>query len=471
MTTVQSEPLTAAIIEEMPKPTKRRRIQFIDRGRLYLVLYLLLFPTLLGLIVFNYYPKFEAIVMSLYDWDGQSTKDFIGLKNFADLFSGRDPLFWPTFQLVGILLVANAVKMWPSIFAAITLHRMKNEKWQYFYRVMFVLPMVIPGLVWLLIWKNFFDPNVGVMNKLLNATGLMQVLNWLDYAMPSVAASLQPIVNYVVKPGFGNLWSMLLIGVIVASMSLGLKGLIKAWAWWVILLLTGLFLLPGSRYAWLNSLSPSSRPAMAAMLIAVPFVVIIVAGLLAEKLAGKRGLAAMKWTGMAIIAAASLLIMLTMVWYAPTNQFVSGSPAWLSNEKLVIPSLILWGFPWIGTVGVLIYLAGLSAISQDVYEAAELDGVSSLGKMFRIELPLIMTQVRINLIFMTIGTLTDYGLILLLLGPSGGPSNVGMVPDLYMYQKAFVDARFGYACALGMVMFALILLITVIYQKYVKVDK
>ena len=471
MTTVQTQPLTPAIIEELPKPSGRHFTKFVDRGRLYLVLYLLLFPTLLGMMVFNYYPKFEAIVMSLYDWDGQFTKDFIGFKNFADLFSGRDPLFWPTFQLVGILLVANALKMWPSIFAAITLHRMKSEKWQYFYRVMFVLPMVIPGLVWLLIWKNFFDPNVGIMNKFLNATGMMQVLNWLDYAMPRVASSLQPIINHVVKPGFGNIWAMLLVGVIVASMTMGIKGLIKGWVWWVILLLTGVFLFPGSRYTWLSSLPAGSQPAMTAILIAVPFVVIIGAGLLAQKLAGNRGLAAMKWIGTGIIAAASLLIVLTMIWYAPTNQFVSGAPAWLSNEKLVIPSLIFWGFPWIGTVGVLLYLAGLSAISQDVYEAAELDGVSSLGKVFRIELPLIMTQVRINLIFMTIGTLTDYGLILLLLGSSGGPSNVGMVPGLYMYQKAFVDARFGYACALGMVMFALILLITVIYQKYVKIDK
>lgn len=471
MTTVQSEPITPAIIEEMPRPSRPRRFQFIERARLYLVLYLLLFPTLLGMLVFNYYPKFEAIVMSLYDWDGQFTKDFIGFKNFADLFTGRDPLFWPTFQLVGILLVANALKMWPSIFAAITLHRMKSEKWQYFYRVMFVLPMVIPGLVWLLIWKNFFDPNVGIMNKLLNATGMMHVLNWLDVAMPNVAAALQPIVNNVVKPGFGNIWGMLLVGVIFASMTFGLRGLIKAWVWWVILLLTGIFLFPGSRYTFLQTLPETSRTPMAAVFFAAPFIAIIGAGLMLEKLIGKRGLAIMKWTGMGIIAAASVLIALTMIWYAPTNQFSTGAPAWLSNEKLVIPSLIFWGFPWIGTVGVLIYLAGLSSISQDVYEAAELDGVSSLGKMFRIELPLIMTQVRINLIFMTIGTLTDYGLILLLLGPDGGPSNVGMVPGLYMYKKAFVEARFGYACALGMVMFALILLITVIYQKYVKVDK
>ena len=469
MTTVQSEPITPAIVGQAPKPSRGR--QWLDRGRLYMVLYLLIAPTLIGMIVLNYYPKFEAVIMSLYDWDGQFTKDFIGFKNFSDLFTGRDPLFWPTFQLVGILLVANAIKMWPSIFAAITLHRLKNEKWQYIYRVLFVLPMVIPSLVWLLVWKNFFDPNVGIMNKMLNATGLMYVLDWLDGLMPKVAWFLQPVVDNVVNPAFGNLWAMLLLGAVVASMSFGKRGLIKAWVWWAILLLTGVFLFSGSRYEFLSSLPEGSRSMAAALLVVTPFVIIIALGLVLEKFAGSRGLTIMKWTGLGIIGAAALLVLLTKVWYAPTNQFAAGTPAWLSNEKLVIPSLILWGFPWIGTVGVLLYLAGLQAISQDVYEAAELDGVSSIGKIFRIELPLILTQVRINLIFMTIGTLTDYGLILLLLGPDGGPSNVGMVPGLYMYKKAFVDARFGYACALGMVMFALILLITVIYQKYVKVDK
>ena len=59
----------------------------------------------------------------------------------------------------------------------------------------------------------------------------------------------------------------------------------------------------------------------------------------------------------------------------------------------------------------------------------------------------------------------------ILLGPSGGPGNVGVVPGLYMYSKAFTDGKFGYACALGMIMFLLILLLTIIYQRYVKVDK
>ena len=51
--------------------------------------------------------------------------------------------------------------------------------------------------------------------------------------------------------------------------------------------------------------------------------------------------------------------------------FRTGVPiGWLSQPKLILPALILWGFPWIGAVGVLIYLAGLQAIGTEVYEAA-----------------------------------------------------------------------------------------------------
>lgn len=420
-----------------------------NNAKLYFVLYMLLLPTAVGMIVLNYTPKWQQIWYSFFKWDGQFTLDWIGIQNYSKALFGGDPLFWPTFQLVGILLVANLVKMWPSIIAAIVLHRIRSERWQYLYRVLFVVPMVIPGLVWLLIWKNFFDPNIGLLNRMLNATGLMHVLQWLDGTMPKVAAAMQPVVD-AAAPVAGSVWGLILLGTFICTMVLGVRGMARGWVWWGILLIVGLALWGPAR------------------LFATVVPVIAVGELLRR---GEVGRAVLKWLGGATIGVACLLVLLTMVWYAPTGAFQVGTPSWLSHPKLVIPSLILWGFPWVGTVGVLIYLAGLQQISNDVYEAAELDGVSSLGRALKIELPLMMTQVRINLIFMTIGTLNDYGLVMLLLGTDGGPNGVGMTPGLYMYKKAFIDGQFGYACALGMVLFVLILLITIIYQKYVKVDK
>ena len=393
-----------------------------NRSKLYIVLMLLMLPALASLLVFTYYPQFGAIKYSFYNWDGDSTVEFVGLKNYMEAFF-TDAKFWTSFQLVLILLAANIVKMWPAIIVAIVIHRLRSERWQYIYRVLFVVPMIIPAIVSLLVWKSFFDAGNGALNVFLNATGLMRVLNWLDKVMSGLSAT--PVATWV-RNDF-------MIG--------GLHGL-----WWMVVL--GMVLV----------------------------VVRMVSGSIfrGRRLAGGRMISS---AAMTLLISAPVIALLTCVWPSnPIGAFEAGSlgyatPAWLGNQNLVIPSIIFWGFPWVGTVGVLLYLAGLQNISTDVYEAADLDGVGSVRKLFYIELPLILTQVRINLIFLTIGTVSDYGFFLLLLGPDGGPGGKGMVPGLYMYQSAFIEQRFGYACALGMILCVILLFITILYQRYVKVDK
>jgi ABC-type sugar transport system permease subunit len=152
--------------------------------------------------------------------------------------------------------------------------------------------------------------------------------------------------------------------------------------------------------------------------------------------------------------------------------FVEGqAPVWLGQPELILPSLILWGFPWIGSVGVLVYLAGLQSIGKEVYESSHLDGANGFQQFFHIELPLILTQIRITLAMLIIGTLQGFGFQLLLLGENGGPGGRGMVPGLWMYNCAFYQGRFGYACALGLIIFLAILVLVRFSNKYVRVDK
>ena len=436
--------------------------------------WLLLLPAVLSLLLLTYYPNFETIHYSLFNWDGGTVEEWRGIGNFKEILTA-DPLFWSSFGLIGILLVANLLKMWPSIFTAIVLHRLKSDRWSYIYRVLFVIPMVIPGLVGLLLWKSFFDANVGIFNIVLNATGLMSVLAWLDGAMPVastfVATQLlgtgeqawwQWLVTApfkLVTVGFGGPWGVLLAGLVLLFIT---RGWTKARKFW---LLTPL-LVGGAIVCWGHGDLLTTVVRGAGVLAGLTLLVSSVTAQ-DEHLAPKR----LRLIGWLTVVVALLLVLFTLVWPKPTGAFQFAHPAWLGNSKLVIPAVILWGFPWIGTIGVLIYLAGLQNISKEVYEAAELDGIGFWGKIFRLEIPLIMSQVRINLIFMTIGTLTDYGFFLILLGPSGGPGNAGMVPGLYLYQQAFVESRMGYACALGMALFVVILYLTVVYQRHVTVEK
>ncbi len=460
-------PSTPAVPPPALTTAQRMRSKLIQRSRLWSMLYLLLMPTLVGTLLFTYYPNIEVIKYAFYRWDGAQIEEFRGLQNFIQAFTA-DPLFWSSFSLVGILLVANLVKMIPSMFVAIAMHRLRSQRWQFIYRVLFVIPMVIPGLVFLLIWKAFFSE--GMFNELLTMTGGMSVLRWLDSpttGLPALASvfstsayawnSASPLLSTLLLPFnalhtvFGNNWNLCLFGLSLLVASGGLPVVKRRWFLWVGVLLVGFFL--GG---------PLRLP--------LPLLAIGIA----EWLRRKDDLEApsrIAWLGWGTLLLGAGLIIFTQTWTTHIGTFETGQPPWLGHSKLVIPALIIWGFPWVGTIGVLLYLAGLSNISQEVYEAAELDGVSSLGKIFRIELPLIMSQVRINLIFMTIGTLTDYAFMLILLGASGGPDNRGMVPGLYMYQKAFIQGEFGYACTLGMILFVFVLGLTIIYQKYVKVDK
>lgn len=303
----------------------------------YKGVYLFILPTMILLLVFSYFPAYSAIYHSFFRWNGGHIKSFIHFENYINALN--DPALGHAFIVVIILVLANLVKMIPSIITAVVIHRLKNANWAYAYRVLFVIPMIIPGMVWLLVWKYFFDPTFGILNKILNVTGLMWCLQQVDNL-------------------FG--WGIFIEGV---------------------------------------------------------------------------------------------------------------NPTWLGTPELIVPSLIIWGFPWVGVVGVLIYLAGLSAISQDVYEAAQIDGVGWFRKFINIEFPLIITQVRLNLVLMIIGTLQAYGQVLVLLGPEGGPGGAGMMPGLYMFRKAFIDQEAGYACAIGLFIFFMILVLTWINNKYVRVEK
>lgn len=479
------------------------RDTFLRRISLWTALYLLVLPTVLSLAIFSYYPKFDVVLMSTYRWNPPTVQEFVGFQNFIDAFS--DNLFWQSFGLVFILFVANLFKLWPGIFAAIALHRLASDRWRYIYQVCFVVPMIIPAMVWLLIWKSFYEPDTGLLNNFLNATGLMAVLNGLDSLMPAIADTLTPFITGFIDPVFGGIGGVIYLGFLlsagslwkdhgknrfpafgfilaVASMPLLAFGTPLGANWGggltlfgvLIALLTGLALQLGDRWISWPFLLLAGTIVYWGELWRLPISVAVALAVyywLFSKtdwvLTGPR-----LWnSGLGFIGFGSLLVAFGAIWIQPTGQFENGTPAWLGSPDLIIPALIFWGFPWVGTVGVLIYLSGLQNISNDVYEAAELDGVSPLGMIWHIELPLIMTQVRINLIFMTISTLTAYEIYLILLGPEGGPGSVGMVPGLYMFSSAFSEGKFGYACALGMVLFVVILTLTIVYQKYVKVDK
>ena len=283
---------------------------------------LLVVPAVLLVAVFSYYPIYNGFRHVFYRWDGDTVEEFVGLGNVVRMIGDGD--LWRSFGVVVIFILANLVKMIPSIVTAVVVHHVISNRMQYVYRICFVIPMIVPVTVGILLWKYLYEPNAGMLNQLLRGLGLL----------------------------------------------------------------------------------------------------------------------------------------------GPTDTI-----QWLSDQRLVLPSLIFQGFPWIGVFGVLIYLAGLQNIPKELYESAEIDGAGPLRVFFRIELPLIMTQMRINLVLMIISSIQGWEFVYLFLGESGGPGGVATVPGLLVFREAFSRTFFGYGCAIGFVLFLITLALTWIVNRIARIDR
>lgn len=139
---------------------------------------------------------------------------------------------------------------------------------------------------------------------------------------------------------------------------------------------------------------------------------------------------------------------------------------WLSSPETALWAVAFIGFPFAGGINILIYYAGLAAIPESVHEAAQLDGASGLRKFFLIDLPLVLGQIKLLVILTVIGAVQGFqGMFIL---TRGGPGFESMVPGLWMYFNAFSFQRMGYACAMGVILFLIILVLTVLNLKYFK---
>jgi ABC-type sugar transport system permease subunit len=141
-------------------------------------------------------------------------------------------------------------------------------------------------------------------------------------------------------------------------------------------------------------------------------------------------------------------------------------PGWLSDPHAALLSILLIGFPWISNLGFLIFLGGLQNLPRDVLDAGRLDGVGPLGRVFAIDIPLLMPQFRIVVILSGIFAVQNFIPVLLL--TNGGPGTATLVPGLDMYQSAFANDQYGYGMAIGTLLFAAMLVFTLITMRLLR---
>jgi len=289
--------------------------------------YGIILPSLVLLFTFVYLPVLWAFSKSLYEFEVGGEARFVGLANYAEFLTG-DPATWTSLlNMLFITVFAVCVRLSVPLVVAKLIYMLPSERARYIYRILFLVPIVVPGVAVLLIWNGMIYGDSGLLNETLKA-----VTDWAN----------------------------------------GVFGLA----------------LPDVRIGW------------------------------------------------------------------------------LSDPNTALLALVMIGFPFVGGFEVLIYYAGLSSIPDSVNEAATLEGCVGVRKFFLIDIPLVLSQLKLILILTIIGGVQGFENIFVL--TQGGPGFKTMVPGLWMYFNAFSFQRFGYACAIGVCLFVLILSLTIINIKYFK---
>ena len=297
----------------------RRRRGLIQRCSDSLGLYVLIAPTFILLGVFSLIPFMIAFATSFYDYEVGGESKFVGLANYLEyagdytfLESFRNMLFLTGFHVLCVMVV-------PLVVAKL-IFSLSSERASYIYRILFLLPIVVPNVAVYLIWRGVIYNEDGLVNNILHLVGV-----------------------------------------------------------------------------------------------------------------------------------------------TPPQQ------GWLTGPATVLWAIAFIGFPFAGGINILIYYAGLTAIPDSVHEAATLDGATGVKKFLLVDVPLVLSQVKLLVMLTIIGGIQAFEGIYIL--TVGGPGFESMVPGLWMYLNAFMFQRMGYACAIGVILFLLILMLTIINMQYFRTSE
>jgi ABC-type sugar transport system permease subunit len=160
--------------------------------------------------------------------------------------------------------------------------------------------------------------------------------------------------------------------------------------------------------------------------------------------------------------------------YGMVNYFLSffGVPRidWLGTAAWIKPAIsIVTIWQWTG-YSMIIFLAGLQSINQELYEAAKVDGAETLDIFRHITLPLLRPVIVFQVILSIIGAMQNFDIPVMLAGGTqssapGGTDRAGLTAAVLLYWTAFKYTDFGYASAMSFVLFALIVSFSFIYNR------
>lgn len=141
---------------------------------------------------------------------------------------------------------------------------------------------------------------------------------------------------------------------------------------------------------------------------------------------------------------------------------INPGPRWFGSEDWAVPGMVLVAI-WASGQNMVLYLAGMQSIPTEVQEAARIDGAGPFRLFFSVTLPLLTPTVFFNVITSIIASFQVFNIVVIL--TSGGPNNATLSLVYYLYSEGFRLFNFGYASAVAWLLFALILVFTLIVMR------
>ena len=136
-------------------------------------------------------------------------------------------------------------------------------------------------------------------------------------------------------------------------------------------------------------------------------------------------------------------------------------PCWLTCEAWAMPTIIMLAL-WIIGQQIILYLAGLQDVPQDLYDAADVDGANFHHKFWHVTLPMLTPVIFFHLVTSVIGALQFFTVPYIMTGGTGFPAGSTMFYSIYLYKNAFQYFQMGYASAMAWLLFMVTLVITLV---------
>lgn len=481
-------------------------------GRRLMTGLLFLGPSIAGFLLFTVIPLVLSFVLAFTNWDVRQHNifrseqlEFIGLQNFERMFS--HPAFWQYlgntlffmmgiplaivgslvaallltkdlngasslrrihFIAMGVLMIALSVLLLMGfdfsgmmilialLFVGIVLAGLVGRATVY--RTIFYAPHFTAGVATFLLWKKMYNPHTGPINTALRP--VVSTVEDIFQFLPASSGAVFAVISVgagLVGMGFlyrklGRVWQDGELGK-VALLVLSLASLLPVflgWRWlegsWLaVLQLAGTLLILG----WFV-IRPLTRPrfcetspGLGFASNVLPLTGAVVGGLVSIGL------------GMLVLR---LPVMAAVGGMAP--------PDWLADFYWAKPAIMLMAF-WaaVGSNNMILYIAGITNIPQELYEAAEIDGANSWQRFWSVTWPQ-LAPVTFFIVVMSVIHGLQGGFEMARAMTQGGPAGATTTLSYFVFIEGFESGRLGYASAVVWALFAMVMFVTLINFKF-----